>query len=434
MWPFVDRKGNPQIEPLAPIEDKPNQNGEDNRRKSTPEAEQQEDPMTTLRSSKSLPSLDLAPKRHGLRIPPGAAVSQSSVIFAQGVVSSAKRNPEETHDQAAKEQMAPKIEEAPDSVPGPGPSSVREPPSAQTGETEIAPKNAEPGPGSMKNDQEVQTEANSHGKDEEIRLPPGQEKSQNVDSPPSLEGNEPQEPLSTPAVGNAESSQPETVLDRDSAALVDRLSNTEATKPERRHTWLDTSTNRPQSPVPSQNPRRSSITMPVPAIRVQPTTESEANGQPLVPLAENHAETSPGAIEREIPEIAAYQSQAFSAGPSDVPMQLDAIAINWANEVAPSAEVAPEVPGVKSESLANPVTDKVEGTGEKDHPGLRKLAIRKARNIACTEFVLSILLGRQLAEETKPRLQELAKPSIWRHGKREVRPSPSQVDGIAELE
>ncbi len=433
MWPFTDREGNPKIEPLVATEDTSSADHQDVRRKSTPEVEQQEGLKASLRPSKSLTSLKLVPERRGLCIPPRSAVSQSSEVCAQGEVTSPPRKTE-THEQPVSDQTAQEHEQAC--------KSKREP--ASTNDIEESPASREDAlttvsvadskPMSMDKDQEPKPVANAAEGEVKQASAPIKKRSQSSEAMPVLDRKEPRDPMSTPAADNPQSSATKTIQNGDNGALLNDLPSPESVQSNWLRPWPRNNTDAVESPVLRHPLRNSSTTAPIPTIHVHQTTEPEETELPSRDSAAKCSETKPNAPREPISEAPTDHSYISTQTLTGDPAQLDAVLHNPAACVVRSTAIEPELPEIEAPSAIGLSLDKVKGSVEPDRLEFAKLAVRKARNLAGHKFVLSILLGRRLAEQTKPQLEELARPSMRRPGKTVPVPGPSQVDGIAELE
>jgi hypothetical protein len=238
-----------------------------------------------------------------------------------------------------------------------------------------------------------------------------------------LESKEQQSPASDAAAENAKATAPESVLNVGGGAPADQPSRSGASQPDLLRSRNVGNTDLGESSASDQAPRKSSITSPIPTIRVQPTTESDEMAPSSEEFDENNFQSTPHKARRQSFEGSAGQSHdSHMSNPASgvSPSQVDA--------ASPTAAV-PETPS----GLNSSVGIVKDGAGVA-YPGFTKLAIRKARNVAANKLVLSIFLGRELAEPTKRQLQELARSPLWRVGKTVPAPGLSQMDGIAELE
>ncbi|ERF74455.1 hypothetical protein EPUS_03893 [Endocarpon pusillum Z07020] len=430
MWPFANGEGNHRIEPLVPAEDGSASNQQDARRNSTPKVDQQE-PSRSLRPSRSLSSLKVAAQPRGLHIPPGAAVSQSSDVCAQGEVTSTPLKADKC-EQPPSEQTAQEHEHVPASAndmnPSPsGKDNVRnetghDPDLASTDGALEAASITSPASADSKQSSSP-TDVRDYG-------------SQSAHIIKSTESEEPELPV---AVEKLQPSTPKPLPEGDNETLRDDLSSHETVQ----QTWPVTSTNAIESHAADDPPQNSSISAPIPTIRVQQTTESDETAPRSELLASENTENRPSEAPEKVLEapgkvleapekvIEASTDSSHVPAPAsvDIHMQHDA-----ASPRPSTPTTVPEIPGDETRSAADPSVDKVTDKLDSDHPGLAKLAIRKARNLAGSRFVLSILLGRELADQTKPQLEELARPPIKRVGRTAPAPGPSQVDGLAELD
>lgn len=383
----------------------------------------------------SLSSLKLAPQRRGLCIPPGAAVSQSSEIFAQGQVSSVPRKAE-APEQELSEQTAQEH----------GKCRETKQESTSTNNTEgtspsgedIATTSSAPGPErrSMDSDRGAERIVSlAEGEDKQQHSAPASVKVQSSKSDSALELIDSLGPAPAPAPTLvADSAQPpasKAVLKGDSEALASGHPSPEDVQA----SWLHLSgTNSVESDVAQEPARNSSMTAPIPTIRVHQTTESEETTAPSGDAHSKHPENKTSAALESVPEAPTERSQMSTAGFSGSHSQPDIAASDSAPSIASPAENVSELAASDSRHAITPSVDEVKGGADNDYPGFTKLAVRKARNLAANTFVLSILLGRELAEQTKPKLEGLAKPPLRRSARTGPVPGPSQVDGIAEFE
>jgi hypothetical protein len=433
MWPFADREGNAKIEALVPTENMPSAEHQDVRRKSTPHVEQQEEPTTYLRPSKSLSSLKLAPQRRGLCVPPGSALSQSSEVCAQGEVSSPPRKTD-THEQPISEQMVRGHEQT--SEQNIDSTSTNDGEAFLANQEDILTTSSAPEPDvrSMNSDPEAPSVTSPAAGDVEQSSYLVKGRSQDPDFTPVVESKESSGPVSVQPSDSAQSSATETVLNGGSEGPANEPQRHEAVQPNWLCSWPVSRSNAVESPLLHHPDRDSSITSPIPTIRVQQTTESEETTLPSEALAADHMEAKPKALREPMSSALADQPrEPAPASPSD-PAQLDDVVPSLEASSAPSAPTVPELAESDKPFSINRSNANVKDTPDTDRPGITKLAVRKARNLAGRKFVLSMLLGRQLAEQTKPQLQELARLPIRRPAKTVPVPGPSQIDGIAELE
>ncbi|KAF7510729.1 hypothetical protein GJ744_006095 [Endocarpon pusillum] len=537
MWPFADREGNHRIEPLVPDEDSSASNQQDARRNSTPKVDQQE-PSRPLRPSRSLSSLKVAAQPRGLHIPPGAAVSQSSEVCAQGEVTSTPLKADKC-EQPPSEQTAQEHEHVPASAndmnsslsrkdnvrngtghdpdlastdgaleaasitsPAPADSkqsasltdvrdhasqsahiikpteseqaaSITSPASADSKqsasptdvrdhasqsahiieptESEKAASITSPAPADSKQSASLTDVRDHASQSAHIIKPTESEQAASITSPASadskqsasptdvrdhvsqsahiIEQTESEEAQLPTAVEKLQHSTPKPLPEGGNEALEDDLISPEAVPQTWLRSWPVTSTNAIESHAADDPPQNPSISSPIPTIRVQQTTESDETAPRSELLAGENTENRPSEAPEKVIEASTDSSHVPAPASVDIHMQHDA-----ASPRPSTPTTVPEIPGDETQSAADPSVDKVTGKLDSDHPGLAKLAIRKARNLAGSRFVLSILLGRELAEQTKPQLQELARPPIKRMGRTAPAPGPSQVDGLAELD
>ena len=418
IWPFADRKGNPQTGPLVSVKVMSSADNKEVGRELTPQVEQQEELTTSLRPSKSLSSLKLVPQRQGLIIPPGAVMSQSSEVFAQGEVSSPAHKAE-THEQPISKQT---IEEQ-------GHDLGLEHRPASRNDRESHPVNpvdnirAAPGHGqdltSLDNNQEAGRSGTPAQDDLKQSSKHVNRDSHISDSTPVHELKDSREVISIPAANNTQSSASMTVH--------------AAVQPTGPHSWPLSTIHALESATLHQTPGNSPIALPVPIIRVQQTTESEEMPPPSECSAARLLETRLETVQRPISKAFADESHiSASALTSSSPVG-DGLVPSPATSSLQQAATVPEQHQSEARSAISPLGNQGKDTMDHDYPGFTKLAVRKARNLAEPRFVLSILLGRQLAERTKPHLQELARPSIWKPGK-PVSAGACEFDRIAELE
>lgn len=432
MWPFADRVDASEVDALAAVEETPKVDHQDARRKSIPEVEQQEELTTSLRPSKSLSSLKLVPVRHGLCIPPGAVLSKSSEVCAKGEVYSPPRRLE-AYDQQPPKQPSQKAGQIRDPEHQSISASGREDGSIDNEDTGAASSDPCTGLISMDDSQKAGAKAKPTQAETSWATLPAHERNKVLASTPVLESDELRKPVSILAADNGQSPAPGTVLDGGNEALAEDIPRHEPIRPNSAHPWLTGGASSVESPVLPDLPQHSSPTLSIPTIRVQQTTESGETVPQSGPLSSNHAETSPRAVQEKIWGASADQPEISALTLTSGSAQLDTEPPDKAKPVALSAASPPEMPGAESEALVTQSANSVEAKSETDHPGFTKLAVRKARNLVASQFVLSILLGRQLAEQTKPQLQVLARPSAMRPGKIVSESGPSQIDGIAEL-
>ena len=400
MWPFTDGEGNTTIEPLVPAEDGLASNQQDARRNSSPKVDQQEPSrsLRSLRSSRSLSSLKLAAQPRGLRIPPGAAVSQSSEVCAQGEVTSTPLKADKC-EQPPSEQTAQEHEHVPASANdmNPSPSHKDDVRNGTGDDPDLASTDSALEAASITSPAPADSKQSSSPTD--VRDPGSQ-------SAPIVKSTESEEPELPTAVEKMQPSTPKTLPEGGNEALI-------------------------KSHAADDPPQNSSISALIPTIRVQQTTESDETAPRSELLAGENAESRPNEAPEKVLEAFTDSSHVPAPASMDTHMQHEAATPSPATPMLRSLATVPEKPGFETQSAADPLIDKVTDKSGSDHPGLAKLAIRKARNLAGSRFVLSILLGRVLADQTKPQLQELARPPIRRTA---PVPGPSQVDGLAELE
>jgi hypothetical protein len=433
MWPFADREGNPKIEPLVPSEVMHGAEHPDVRRYSTPNVEQQEEPTMSLRPSKSLSSLKLASQRRGLCIPPGAALSQSSDVCAQGEVSSPPRSTD-THQQPISEQTVQGHEQASEEKHDSTSMNGREASLASQEDISTTFSATKPEVRSVNSDQEAPSVTSPATGDVEQSSSLVDGRSQDPGVTPVIESKETRGPVSFQSSDSAQSSATEAVLNGGSESHANGSQCPEAVQTNWLCSWPASRSNVGESPILPHPDRDSSMASPIPIIRVQQTTESEETALPSGALAAKGMEAQPEAIRESISSALADQpGESTPALPSD-PAQLDAVVPGLEGSSAQSAATVPELAGTDKTFSITPSNDNIKDTLDTDRPGITKLAVRKARNLAGRKFVLSILLGRKLAEQTKPQLQELARPPIRMPAKTVPIPGPSQVDGIVELE
>jgi hypothetical protein len=433
MWPFADRKGNPKIEPLVPSEVMHGAEHPDVRRYSTPHIEQQEEPTTSLRPSKSLSSLKLASKRRGLCIPPGAALSQSSDVVAQGEVSSPPR-PTDTHEQPISEQTVRGHEQGSEEKHDSPSTNGREASLASQEDISTTFSATEPEVRSVNSGQEAPSVTSPATGDVEQSSSIVDGRSQDRCVTPVVESRESRGPVSVQSSDSAQSSATETVLNGGTEGLANGPQCPEAVQTNWLRSWPVSRSDVGESPILPHPDRGSSITSPIPTIRVQQTTESEETALPSGALAAKGMEAQLRVTREPIPPALADQPGESNPASQSDPAQLDIVVPGLEESSAPSAATVPELARTDKTFSMTPSNDSIKDTPDADCPGITKLAVRKARNLAGRKFVLSILLGRQLAEQTKPQLQELANPPIRRPAKTVPVPGPIQVDGIAELE
>jgi len=229
---------------------------------------------------------------------------------------------------------------------------------------------------------------------------------------PQSPASESQSPASEPAAENGQASVPATVLNVDGGATADHHPNSSAAQSTRLPSWAVGNTDVVEGSASHQAPQKSSITSPIPTIRVQPTTESD-----------EMALSSEDFDERNLKSISHKARKQGSEGPAgdnhDIhsatpasgvsPSQVDAASPTAAASSTPAPATAPATP-----SAPNSRAGMVKDGASAEYPGITKLAVRKARNVASNKLVLSIFLGREVAESTKRQLQERL-PHRYRH-------------------
>lgn len=426
MWPLTDRENKLRIEPLNPVEDISNVKHQGISRILTPDDKQQEEATTTLRPHRSLLSLKLVPKHGSLCIPPGSALSQSSKACAQGEVSGPPYEAE-TQKQPTPDQGEQKHEDA----------SVRKqvPPTTEDGKGSPAPVPQEV---ISNNAASSYTDSLSTSNDKKPRFigrPAKDEMNQGIsclngsykilESMPANELKEQWQPGPVPVPVTEQSSGSETVQKLDIEASMDNLPSTKGEEPTSVNTLPSSSPLVQETALLQQPPQRPLTTSHIPTITVQEVIESGELSRPL-----KSSETKGNAVCEPVSEPRThdfYRPHPVLARPH---AQLEAVVPGTPISVVPSAEVVSEFSDIEHQSAASPLLGRSEGQVEADYPSFPKLAIRKARNVAGSKLVLSILLGRQIAEQTKPQLEELARPSLWRPARTASVNGPCQVDGI----
>jgi hypothetical protein len=430
MWPFADRNGNgnPEIEPLVPAENNSRVEDQDVRRKSSPEIEQQTEPRPSLRPSRSLCSLKLVPQRHGLCIPPGAAVSQSSEVCAVGEVSSPPPHQPESTEQPVPEQMVQEHEQVHEPVHESGSTNdVRDSSVIQDNTATAMAHNTE-STTSIDNIRAPQSEVSDAKMDTQQSSPHVSAKEQEYGSEPVLEHTVAPDPKSPQEAESGQVPSFGTASDAKTEALPGDSPRAEAIDPSWLHPWPVSSIQTAESPVAHPPQRNASIDAPIPTIRIQQTSESEDTASPSHMIVSEQSENGPKATREPLPEPPADRPNTAALASTSSPIWFDAKNPSPKTLSTQSVPISSHVPEIEAGSAVD--KDRVDS----GHPGFTKLAIRKARNLAGSKFVLDIMLGRQLAEETKPRLKELAKPPIRKPKQTVSVAGPSQVDGIAELE
>lgn len=432
MWPITDREGKPKIESLTAKEDTSSADHQGISPNPRRENDEQDEGTTSLRPSKSLSSLKLVPKLRGLCIPPGAAISKGSGLCAVGEVSTPLREAE-TQKQPVLKQVIQEPEHA----------FNREHDSAATNDRgrsldhpeEVANKTASSSTDRPSIDTRRKPEAMSGTTEDNVKQDSSSvsHRNQNSGSMPANGLKELCEQVSVPRAVSVQSSAPETVVTRDSEALEDDLSAPEDGKPSAVHNLATDDTLMVGRAVLEQPNLHPSITSCIPIITVQQTTESEELSPPSGALA-SKSESKLDAVREPILEDPAQESYTTTPVFGGTPAQHDAVAPSITTSAVPTAGIISNLAEVETQTAISPSLNKAEGSLDMDHPGFAKIAVRKARNLAGSKLVLSILLGRQLAEQTKPQLEELARAPMWRSAKTVPVAGPSQVDGIAELE
>jgi hypothetical protein len=481
---LLNSEVNPPQESSVSAEDMPVAAAEAERRNSTPEMEQQENSGTSLRPSKSLSSLQLMPQRRGLYIPPGTALSQSSEVYAQGEVTFPPRQAD-TQEQASSEQAVQEQDYVPGSEQGQAfseqavqeqdnaPGSGQEPGISHDGEdVQNVPDDREDNVtnasqpvqnSASADDDQREAQAATPVQDDLQRIStsvqggaqPGTDpaaKSAQASVPATvlsdgrgaqtpepttvIESKEPQSPTSDPAA-NGQTSAPATVLNVDNGAPTDDLSISTTVQPTSLQARTAGSTDMVESSASHQTEGKSSITPPVPTIRVQPTTESDE----MAPASEDVAEKNFQSILHEAGKESSEgradvsRNNSMATPTSGVsPSEVDVRGPTAAASATPAAAIVPELHRVDTPPGLNSTVGMVKDGAGVEYPGFTKLAVRKARNMAANKVVLSIFLGRELAGPTKRQLQELARSPLRRAGKAAPASGLSQIDGIAELE
>jgi hypothetical protein len=266
------------------------------------------------------------------------------------------------------------------------------------------------------------------------KVPNVDDGAQNLEPTMVLESIEQQSPASDLAAENTQASVPEKVLNVDSGASADNLQSSTAAQQTWLHSWAVGSTDVVESSAPPQPPGNSSITSPIPTIRVQPTTESDEMAPSSANLDEIDFQSIPHEARKQSSESPADDAHMATPASGVSPSQDDAASPSAVASATPAAAAGPELPSMDTPSGTKSAIGIVKDEKGVEYPGFTKLAVRKARNLAANRLVLSILLGRKLAESTKLQLQQLARSPIRRPGNAVPVPGLSQIDGIAELE
>ena len=322
--------------------------------------------------------MKFVPHRRGLYIPPGAAVSQSSEVCAQGEVFSQPRQLE-NDDQTTPEQTPKKSETTQGRDHDRSPESDGEdfPILHQNADRAISEPEAEQTLTNTSQEFDSRADPAEGNVKQEPSIP--KQENQKFESTPILESKEPQDRVSSPAADDAPISAPDTELSSDCEAHVNDLSSSEAVQPA-------ASTSTTGNPDAHQPPR-SSVALPIHTIRVHQTTESEEIVPTPAALIAGCPKIMP--LAAEDPTGGAPENEVCIPSPTsaDCPVPPDVEAPSPATHVAKSVTIVPKLPRVDKISVATPSI----GT---DHPGNAKLAVRKARNLAGSRLVLGILLGR----------------------------------------